>query len=182
MSREPLNVVELRLSLEDIARALFLLPDEASEQFRDPRLTGRLAEVWGTRLFGYQKHTNSNFAGSDGRIVLGPIGRYNISVRAFRNSLKFQQSKYMGSGRQCTQEDLVRSLENVEAVVAVDLRDFPRMLFYPLDSKWLLRLAREGWLSPSGITAKRFDRWVTSTFDVQIAPAAGWKLQEDVAA
>ena len=144
---------------------------EVLKEFRDSRLTGRLAEVWGTRLFGYKKHANSNFPGSDASIMIGPIGHYRISVRSFYKRLQFQQSKFMGKGRKCTQENLLESLEKVEVVVAVDLREFPRLLFYPLNSKWLLRLAREGSLSPSGMTAARFDKWIADSFEVHVVPA-----------
>jgi hypothetical protein len=163
-----MTVLVMLFAVDEIARSLFLTPDEVLEQFSDARLTGRLAEVWGTRLFGYRRHANSNLPGSDGNILLGPIGRYNISVRAFRRSLKFQQSKFIGSGRICLQEDLVQSLAHVEVVVAVDLRGFPEVRFYPIDSKCLLRLALEGSLTPAGMSAERFDRWVSDSFDIQV--------------
>lgn len=169
-TKEPMSVLEMSFSLDDIARSLFLSPDDVLEQFRDARLTGRLAEVWGTRLFGYHRHVNSNQPGSDGNIVLGPIGRYNISVRAFRAVLRFQQSKFMGSGRTCSQEDLIQSLEHVETFIAVDLRCFPRVLFYPIDTKHLLRLVREGRLTPTGMSSMRFDLWIADTFDTRVTP------------
>jgi hypothetical protein len=170
-NKESLQVLRVILSRDAIARALMLTGEEVVELFRDARLTGRLAEVWGERLFRYTRHTNSNFAGSDGRILLGPIGRYDISVRAFSKSIKFQQSKFMGSGRSCSQDDLIHSLENVETMVVVDLREFPAVSFYPLNTKSLLRLAHSGRLTPGGMSAKRFDAWIAETFAVSISQA-----------
>jgi len=149
-----------------VAAALALTVAEVGELFGDARLTGRLAEVWGTRLYGYRRHTSSNHPGSDGVIQLGPIGRYSISVRSFKASLRFQQSKFMGSGRTCSKEDLISSLEGTEVFVAVDLRRFPCVVFYPLDTKWLLRLVREGKLSPAGLSARRFDELIAASFEL----------------
>ena len=171
MHKDIIHVREMLLPLDDLARSLFLTSDEVIEQFQDARLTGRLAELWGTRFYGYRKHTNSNMAGSDGSIILGPIGRYNIGVRAFRKSLKFQQSKYMGKGRTCTQDDLIHSLEAIENFIAVDLRRFPRVLFYPLDSKPLLRMAYAKQVTPTGMSAERFDQWIAYTFDMSVEQA-----------
>ncbi len=40
------------------------------------------------------------------------------------------------------------------------------MRFVPLDSKSLLRLIRQGKLTVSGISPKRFDAWLAEVFDV----------------
>ncbi|MDO9439266.1 MAG: hypothetical protein Q7T73_00095 [Beijerinckiaceae bacterium] len=115
------------------------------------------------------KHASANHAGSDAAIMLGDIGRFEISVRCFfRSTLKFQKSKYIGSGRSATMEDLISSVEDVERYVVVDLRSFPILHFYPLDSKSLLKLIREGKLTVSGISPVRFDAWIADAFDVTI--------------
>jgi hypothetical protein len=165
--KPPLHVLVKAFSVDDLARSLAITPTETVELFRSPRFAGHLAERWGTYLFGYERHRNSNFAGSDGKIALGPIGRFNISVRSFSRSLKFQQSKFMGSGRDCSPDDLIQSLELVERVIAVDPRGFPEVAFYPIDSKLLLGLVRDGFLTRTGMTARRFDEWVAATFDVR---------------
>jgi hypothetical protein len=97
--------------------------------------------------------------------TLGDIGRFDISVRCFNtNGIKFQKSKFIGSGRHTTPDDLLESLESVERYVVVDLRQFPLLRFYPIDSKLLLRLVRQGKLTASGITSKRFDAWIEESF------------------
>jgi hypothetical protein len=65
-------------------------------------------------------------------------------------------------------DDLIRSIEDVERYVIVDLRGFPTLDFYPLDTKALLRLVREGKLTASGITPSRFDTWILDAFEVTI--------------
>lgn len=167
--KEKMQVMQCSFSLEDIAKSLCISIAEASEKFKDARITGPFAEIWGTKIYRFQRHANSNFPGSDGKIILGPIGRYNISVRSFCRRISFQRSKFIGGGRgKCTQENLMTSLEEVEKVIAVDIRDFPTIIFYPIDSKWLLRFGREGRLTPTGMTAKIFENWIYSTFDVEI--------------
>ncbi|HTW25753.1 MAG TPA: hypothetical protein VME92_01395 [Acetobacteraceae bacterium] len=167
MTRDRITVVEAELSIVELARALRIAPGDAIEKFRDPRVVSWFAEIWGERLFGYKKHLSSNHPGSDAAIDLGSLGRFDISVRCFcRNTIKFQKSKFIGSGRSATGEDLIASLEAVERFVIVDLRRFPRLRFVPLDSKALLRLIRQGKLTVSGISPRRFDTWLNAMFEV----------------
>jgi len=117
----------------------------------------------------HRKHLSSNHPGSDARIDLGAIGRFDISVRCFnKNTIKFQKSKFIGSGRSATPDDLIGSVESVERVVVVDLRQFPLLRFIPLDSKALLKLIRLGKLTPSGISPARFDSWLAESFSTSV--------------
>lgn len=144
-------------------------PKTPSPNFQDARVTSWFAEIWGERLFNYTKHASANQAGSDAAIAVGNIGRFDIGVRCFfKNTLKFQKSKFIGSGRSATTDDLIASLEDVERYVIVDLRGFPTLHFYPLDTKALLRLVRDGKLTVNGISPARFDAWVNETFEVTI--------------
>lgn len=143
MSKSPLTVMRTELSLADISSALRITPADAIAKFQDARVTSWFAEIWGERLFNYTKHANANHAGSDAAIELGDIGRFDIGVRCFfRSTLKFQKSKFIGSNRSATMDDLISSIEDVERYVVVDLRGFPVLDFYPLDTKALLRLVR----------------------------------------
>ena len=85
-----------------------------------------------------------------------------------RNTLKFQKSNFIGSGRGATIYDLVASIEDVERYVVVDLRQFLTLRFIPLDTKALLRLIREGRLTVSGISPTRFDAWLADAFTIEV--------------
>lgn len=169
MAKSALTVLRTKLSLDDISKALRITPEEAVAKFQDARITSWFAEIWGERLFNYTKHLSANHPGSDAAIALGDIGRFDIGVRCFfRNTIKFQKSKFIGSGRSATMDDLISSIEDVERYVIVDLRQFPQLDFYPLDTKALLRLVREGKLKTNGISPARFDAWVAESFDVTV--------------
>lgn len=169
MAKPNLTVLRTQLSLPAISDALRISPEDAVAKFQDARVTSWFAEIWGERLFNYTKHASANQAGSDAAIALGDIGRFDIGVRCFfKNTLKFQKSKFIGSGRSATTDDLIASLEDVERYVIVDLRCFPTLDFYPLDTKALLRLVRNGQLTVNGISPARFDAWVSETFEVTI--------------
>lgn len=173
MTKIPLTILEAELSVPAIAAALGLTPDEVVRKFRDPRITSWFAEIWGERMFSYKTHSSSNHPGSDARVEMGALGRFEISVRSFNtNSIKFQKSRHIGSGRSATQDDLIAAIEEVERIVVVDLRRFPVLRFVPLDSKLLLRLIRQGKLTASGITPRRFDTWLAETFDVNVQPTS----------
>ncbi len=108
MAKHPLTILEAELSVPAIGLALGLSPDEVLKKFSDPRVTSWFAEIWGERLFRYKAHLSSNHPGSDARVELGALGRFDISVRCFnRNTIKFQKSKFIGSGRSATLDDLI---------------------------------------------------------------------------
>lgn len=60
--------------------------------------------------------------------------------------------------------------ERLERYVIVDLREFPKIRSVPLDSEALLRLIRNGKLTPSGISPKRFDARLAESFAIRIRP------------
>ncbi len=163
-----LTILETTLSAETLAEALRLTPDQVIAKFKDPRITSWFAELWGEKLFGYRAHASANHPGSDATIALGEIGRFEIAVRCFNTgTIKFQKSKFIGSGRSASAEDLIASIEDVEVYLIVDLRRFPTLRFYPLDTKALLRLIREGRLTTSGISPARFDAWIAERFETE---------------
>lgn len=167
VAQQKLTVVQAELSLVQLANALRISEVDAVEKFQDPRVTSWFAEIWGETLFGYRRHPSSNHPGSDGQLALGAIGRFDISVRCFnKGSIKFQKSKFIGFGRSTSADDLIASVEEVERMVVVDLRQFPKLFFYPLDSKAILRLIRLGELTKSGLTPRRFDAWIARDFAV----------------
>src|SRR4051812_12871253 len=123
MAKQPLTVVRSRVSLDEIAKALRISSKDALEKFTDPRVVSWLAEIWGETLFGFRRHPSSNHPGSDASLILGAIGRFDVSVRCFnKGNVKFQKSKFIGSGRKGTANDLIESVEAVERIVIVDLR------------------------------------------------------------
>ena len=164
-----LTMVRASLSLAEIAHALRITESDAVEKFKDARVTSWFAEIWGETLFSYRRHSSSNHPGSDAAFALGPIGRFDISVRCFnKGRIKFQKSKFIGSGRQATSDDLIDSVEDVERMVIVDLREFPLLSFYPIDTKILLREIHADNLTATGMTPTKFDAWIKERFSVDI--------------
>jgi hypothetical protein len=169
MAKQPLTVVRSTVSLDEIAKALRISPKDALEKFTDPRVVSWFAEIWGETLFGFRRHPSSNHPGSDASLILGAIGRFDVSVRCFnKGNVKFQKSKFIGSGRKGTDNDLIESVEAVERIVIVDLRKFPTLDFYPIDSKSVLKRIREGNLTLNGLTPKRFGAWMNEAFETHI--------------
>src|SRR3546814_18649231 len=114
-----------KLSVEAISDALRISPDDVIVKFQDARVTSWFAEIWGERLFNYTKHASANHAGSDAAIALDDIGRFVIGVRCFfRSTLKFQKSKFIGSGLSATMAELIASFTVVKRHFFLDLRGF----------------------------------------------------------
>lgn len=161
-----LTILEVTLDDAKLADALFLTPAQVKSKFQDPRVTSWFAEIWGEKLFAYTAHASANHAGSDASVAMGDLGKFDVGVRCFmKSTLKFQKSVFIGKGRKCTPADLIASVEGIDRYVIVDLRSFPKLSFYPLDTKALLKLIREGRLTPAGISPKRFDAWIAESFN-----------------
>jgi hypothetical protein len=167
VSKRRLTCWKATLSVDEISKALKIAPQDVIRKFRDGRITSWFAEIWGERLFSYKKHASTNFPGSDASIDLGAIGPFEISVRSLTDAgIKFQKSANIGSGRRATKDDVYDAIEGVERVVVVDIRSFPDVTFIPLNSKWLLRQARDGKLSASGLKPVRFYDLLRQDFEI----------------
>lgn len=167
---ESLQVLRCKLSDEAISVALMLTPEQTAELFNDGRLVGWLAKIWGERLFKYRRY-GLNHPGPNGCYPLPARANsveHKVHVRCFRDDIKFQRSGNMGVGRKCSQDDVITMLRGLETYVLVDIRGFPLLDFYPLDTKSLLPFAHDGQLTRSGMSAKKFDRWVRTAFDVSV--------------
>ncbi len=164
--RQPLLQLKAELNVAELSAALKITPDEVIREFRDGRVISHFAEIWGNRIFGYAKHLNSNYRGSDASIDLGNMGPFEISVRSLTEAgIRFQRSVNTGGGRKpASQEDVIDAINAVDRVVVVDIREFPLVSFMALNSKWLLKKAYEKAITPNGLKAKRFYNLVNDDF------------------
>ena len=51
-------------------------------------------------------------------------------------------------------------------MVVVDLREFPSLSLYPVDTKVILRWIRTRGFTLNGISPRRFEAWVNEEFDL----------------
>jgi hypothetical protein len=170
-SKRHLTCWKTALSVDQISQALKITPADVISKFQDGRVTSWFAEIWGERLFKYTKHPNTNYPGSDASIDLGAMGPFEISVRSLTGAgIRFQKSANIGSGRRATQDDVDNAVASVERVVVVDIRDFPKLTFIPLDSKWLMRQAHKGVLTARGLRPGQFYDLLKSEFAIEEKP------------
>lgn len=159
-----------------MARALRISADAVTKEFRDGRVASRFAEHWVAELYAVNKVANANEAGYDA-VLEGPVGDWRVSVKSLTKSgVKFQHSRYIGSGRSCSAADLEESIRDVDFVIVVDIREFPVVRTIPVAQETLLRLVDEGLLRPTGLSPEQFyDRVLASTPErlpwTQIPPA-----------
>jgi hypothetical protein len=167
-SKPLLTYWKAELSVDEISRALKITPSDVVAKFRDGRVTSWFAEIWGERLFRYTKHPNSNYPGSDASIDLGAMGPFEISVRSLTNAgIRFQKSANIGSGRSASQSDVDDAIAGVDRVVVVDIRDFPKLTFIPIDTRWLLRQAHKGVLTSRGLVPSKLYDLLATEFSVE---------------
>jgi len=174
LSKKPkptLKVKSFTFDAAAIAAALNISTEIVQKEFRDARVTSRFSEHWGAKLYDFAKHLNTNRAGTDGAVDVGELGAMEVSVKCLtRGGVKFQKSKYVGSGRKCTPADLLTSLAETSKVLVVDIRDFPTVCFVPVDTKDLMAAASAGLLTPSGWSDSKFFGWLREKFTVVPEP------------
>jgi len=148
------------LDTKRISDSIYISEENARKGFSDGRVVSRFAEEWSGILYGITLSNNTNKPGSDGDIQTGNIllGNVPVGVRSLSENggIKFQQSKYIGSGRTCTIENLIDSINTIDYEIVVDIADSPRIKFIPIDRTVLLKMISDGVLTPSGFTRKKF--------------------------
>lgn len=144
-----------------IALALGLKPEQVLKEFKDARVISRFSEYWAGRLYEYKKIENSNNESYDGIIEIRLLGHIHVSIKCLTQSgIKFQQSKYVGSGRTCDTKKLLASFKNVDFVIIIDITEFPVIKFVPITTKVLIQLVNTGLLTCSGYRKDAFYKQV----------------------
>jgi len=148
---------EIILIPQQIAEALKISVESVTKEFQDGRVISRFAEYWAAELFGFHKHNGSNIPLTDGELTTPQMGSIKVSVRTLtKRGIKFQQSKFIGYGRSCNKENLIKSIEEVDKFCVVDITNFPKITLVLLDTKVLLRWIREEKLSQVGLNKVKF--------------------------
>ena len=134
-----------------IAAALHVPRAMAEAKFRDGRVAGQWGELWAASLFDFVVHGHANVPATDGAVQASALGDLGVSVKSLtRKGVKFQQSKYQGVGRRCSQADLIDSIGRSDRHLVVDIRSFPTVDFLVLPAAWLLGKAYAERLKPAG--------------------------------
>lgn len=147
-----------------IADALWITYDQAEKEFKDGRVVSRFSEYWTAKLYGFEKSDCSNTAGYDGTINNPLIGLLHIGVRSLTKAgIKFQQSRFVGSGRSCTHHDLVDSVRCMDFEIVVDIVDFPCVLLSTVSADKMLSMIEHQELTPSGFSRIKYYSHVFGT-------------------
>lgn len=140
-----------------IADALWIRRSQAEKEFKDGRVVSRFSEYWTEKLYGFKKSDNSNTAMYDGYILNPLLGKIYVSVRSLTKAgIKFQQSKFIGSGRKCSKQDLLESMSGIDFEIVVDITDFPCVMISVVAAEKLTNMIRNGGLTPSGLNRSNY--------------------------
>jgi hypothetical protein len=147
-----------------IADALWINYDQAEKEFKDGRVVSRFSEYWTEKLYGFKKSSNTNTAMYDGYITNPLLGKLYISVRSLTKSgIRFQQSKFIGSGRHCNRDDLINSISNIDFEIVVDIVDFPCVMLSVVSAGNLLEKIKSGRITPSGLNRIKYYKELFNT-------------------
>lgn len=145
------------LDLCQISSALRIPPPEVKDMFRNGVVASRFTEAWSAYLFGVTKHKSPTHMGSD---AYGEINgeRFEFAIRSLTSrGIKFQASKFIGSGRTCSIENLKLSIRMADRWLVWDIRQFPELTAYIIKSSTIEQWVDDGQLTPSGISPQRFE-------------------------
>lgn len=148
---------KIEFNVNKIAEALCITPNQAIKEFRDGRVISRFSEYWAGQIYDFKKVENTNNEGYDGIIEMPLLGKFYVGVRSLTKSgIRFQKSKFMGSGRHCSISNLIESIENIDFEIVVDILDFPCIIMSPVDKDKLLYLINNGELTINGFNRNQF--------------------------
>lgn len=161
-------VVEVEFDLPELSKALRLPEEVVRSSFRNGAGASPFTEHWGSRLYDYVTHARSNQPASDGAVALERLGDLRVSVKALTSQgVKFLFSRNVGVGRSSSESDLIAALGGADRHVVVDIRRFPRVVFYPLPAGKLYEAAHSGRLRKSGWSGAQLEKWVDEVFEVE---------------
>ena len=148
---------KIMFDVKKIADALCITPEQAIKEFKDGRVVSRFSEYWTSRIYGFKKVGNSNNEGYDGIIKVPLLGTFYVGVRSLTKSgIKFQKSKFIGSKRRCTNNNLIESINDIDFEIVVDIIDFPTIILSPVDKNKLLELIYNEELTSGGLKREQF--------------------------
>jgi hypothetical protein len=152
------------MNVNNIAQSLGLTDEQVMKEFKDARVISRFSEYWAGRMYDYIKVDNTNNASYDGIIQNKLLGDIKVSIKSLTKSgVHFQQSKFIGSGRICTNENLLQSLRDINFVIVVDIINFPSIKFIPISSEILINLVNQKLLSCNGYNENKFYKTIFNT-------------------
>lgn len=150
----------IKLDPNKVGKAMWITPGQAERELHDGRVISRFSEYWASKIYGFEKASNTNEAGCDGYIKSGSllVADKAVGVRSLTKStgVKFQQSKFIGSGRDCSADDLLLSLLEVEFEIVVDITEAPTIAFIPVKTETLLDLHEKEILTCNGLPKRKF--------------------------
>ena len=152
---------------QQISNALWIDEWQVLKEFKDGRVVSRFSEYWTEKLYGFKKSNNSNTSGHDGTIENPLFGTLYVCVRSLtKTGIKFQQSKFIGSGRNCTSDNLIESIKGIDFEIVVDIVDFPCILLSAVSADNLLKMIEDGKITPGGLSRiGYYSKVFNTTFD-----------------
>lgn len=165
---ERVPIYEFELDLGEVAHALWVSEEDALKGLADGRVASRWAEHWGARVGKIVKSTNTNEKGFDLSATVADIS-IQVSNKCLSNSgVKFQQSRFVGSGRSCTTDDLLASLESTDLVQVVDITGLPKIRLVTVRARDLRKEVKGGRLTPSGWRRASFYDFLKRVYDPEV--------------
>jgi len=168
-ARKPhITIFEFELSVEKIAAALFVPESLVLTALGDGRVASRWSEYWGAQVGNLDKAQNTNQEGFDLSTEVSSA-QIDVSSKCLSKSgVRFQESKFQGSGRKCSTETLLFSLEKVDLFHIIDISEMPVVRIVTVHSRYLRAEVNAGRLKYTGWKAKGFYEFVDRTYDWEI--------------
>jgi len=140
-----------------IAAALNIPLKKVRRLFKDGRVVAGFCELWAETICGVRKHKRGNGVFSDCYALMPDEEPIEVAVRTLTpQGIKFQDSRYIGTGRTCDVPRLKASIRRFDSWIVFDICNFPRIAVYKLKGRTLEEWIDSGDLRPTGLKPQRF--------------------------
>lgn len=170
MSRDlgRITIYRIILDMPAVADAMWVDEEVADRVMRDGRVASRWGEHWGARVGGLTQTTNTNEPWRDGIAVVSSAD-ISVSNKTLTTAgVKFQASRFTGSGRNCTVDDLLESLDGTELVHVVDITDVPIVDILTVHTRNLRKEVAAGRLGVNGWKKEKFYDFIQRYYTTEI--------------
>lgn len=155
--RDNLSVQVIEFDLDKLSEALHMPSYIVREVFRDGRVAWRFAEHWAQDGFCVTRHKSNTHISTDAFVPLHGDDRVEYAIRTLtKGGIKFQDSRYYGTGRSCNLATLKECVRRSDRWIVVDITAFPVVKSYKLKSSMLDNWIDMGDLNVNGVSYDRF--------------------------
>ena len=144
-----LQIQTFTVDMESIALALHVNLNTVFHRLSDGRIASAWTEEWASKIYNLKTAESACPRGYD----LYSVDGAKTEVKTLTsNGVKFQRSARIGTGRKCTNKELMKDIGRVEGFILVDITNLPIIKVIRVSSGFIQGLG----INQNGLTKEKF--------------------------